>query len=227
MDGYRAIPSRFADVLDDLRSTQARVLVFSGGGNDVAGEEFAQFLEHAAAGIGVFRRDHARHVIKVFFRRVLEDMIRRATEASPRVQIIAHGYGYPVPDGRGIGLAIGLSFIGPWLRPALAAKRIDPAGDGLAIIRELIDLFNEMLATLDVAFENFHYIDLRSVVGEGAKSWTNELHVRNSVYAKIADEFEARIRESGAIEAVVARRVSARAAGVERGRGRVRRKRRA
>jgi hypothetical protein len=213
MDGYRALPSRFADVLDDLRSKRTRVLLFSGGGNDVAGEELAQFLEHAEVGLGVFRREHARHVIGVFFRKVLADMIRRASEASPSVQIFSHGYGYPVPDGRGIGLAIGLSFIGPWLRPALAAKRIDPRGEGVAIVRELIDLFNDMLASLDVEFENFHYIDLRGVVGTRASAWVNELHVRNSVYAAIADEFDARMRETGVWE----RRVGAQAAVRRRG----------
>lgn len=196
--GYRALPSRFEDVLGDLRRHRARVLLFSGGGNDVAGEEFAQFLEHAGARFGTLRRAHAEYVIRVIFRRVLSDMVRRATEAAPAVQIFSHGYGYPHPDGRGIGLAIGLSFIGPWLRPALAAKRIDPDTDGVAIVRELIDMFNDTLAAVANEHPNFHYVDLRAVVGDGVKAWVNELHVRNSVHAAIADTFAERIE--GAVD---------------------------
>jgi hypothetical protein len=206
--GYRALPSRFEDVLDDLRRHKAKVLLFSGGGNDVAGEEFAQFLEHADANLGPFRRAHAEHVICVFFRRVLSDMIRRASDASPGVQIFTHGYGYPKPDGRGIGLAIGLSFIGPWLRPALAAKRIDPATDGVAIVGELIDMFNDMLAVVSQEHANVHHLDLRPVIGKGARAWINELHVRNSVYASIADLFDQRMREAGAWDGSAGARAS-------------------
>lgn len=218
--GYAPLPARLSDALADLdHRSRTPVLLVSGGGNDIAGNEFAQFLEHAESGLGLFRRDHARHVINVVFRRAYSDLIARAALASRRggrlVQIVSHGYGYPVPDGRGIGLAIGLSFIGPWLRPALAAKRIPVRPEGVAIIRELIDLFNDMLMSLDVEHENFHYVDLRELIARsGPDPWVNELHVRNSVYARIADALAARIRE---IESAVSPRAA---------RGRARRRRR-
>lgn len=196
-EGYRALPRSFHDVLADLKEHRPRAFLFSGGGNDIAGEEFAQFLEHAGTGLEPFRRAHALHVIDVFFRRGLERMIEEVSAAAPGVQIFTHGYGYPVPDGRGIGIAIGLSFIGPWLRPALAAKRIDHSNDGVRIIRELIGMFNDLLASLQATHANFHYIDLRGVVGEGARHWVNELHVRNSVYARIADAFHERMIAAG------------------------------
>lgn len=194
--GYRALPSRFGDVLADLRKHRARVLLFSGGGNDVAGEEFAQFLEHAGADLGTLRRAHARHVIGVLFGRVLSDMVERATRAAPGVQVFSHGYGYPHPDGRGVGLGIGLSFIGPWLRPALAAKRIDAETEGASIVRELIDMFNDTLAQVARDHANFHYIDLRGVIGESPRAWVNELHVRNSVYGAVAGVFAERIERT-------------------------------
>jgi len=198
--GYRAIPSRLNEVVADLKRTKARALVFSGGGNDIAGAEFAQFLEHQQTGLQVFRRGHAMHMIEVVFHKIMGDLIERVTAASPRVRIFTHGYGYPVPDGRGIGVAIGLSFIGPWLRPALAAKRIDAATEGTAIVRELIDMLNGMLASLELAHENFHYVDLRGLIGAGRGSWVNELHVKSSVCAAIAAALDARMRAEGVWE---------------------------
>lgn len=189
MNDYRPLPCGIDAVIADLRRTGARALVFSGGGNDIAGDEFGQFLEHAESGLPRFRRDHADHLINTVFKGCFVRLIELAESASPGVRIFTHGYGYPHPDGRGIGVAIGLSFIGPWLRPALAARRIPAMTEGKGIVAELIDMFNDMLISVSRKHKRFHHVDLRGIIGSGLDAWGNELHVRGDVYKKIARAF--------------------------------------
>lgn len=189
MNDYAPLPCGIDAVMADLRRTGARALVFSGGGNDIAGDEFGQFLEHAGSGLPLFRRDHADHLINTVFKGCYLRLIDLAEQASPGVRIFTHGYGYPHPDGRGIGVAIGLSFIGPWLRPALAARRISAMTEGKRIVAELIDMFNDMLIGLSRKNKRFHHVDLRPIIGGSREAWGNELHVRGDVYRRIATAF--------------------------------------
>jgi hypothetical protein len=49
-----------------------------------------------------------------------------------------------------------------------------------------------MLADLDHAYKKFHHIDLRDLI-DPYNDWANELHLKNSVYAKTADLFHKKI----------------------------------
>jgi hypothetical protein len=133
-------------------------------------------------------------MINTVFRTAYSDLIFQVSQVQPGITVVGHGYGYPIPDGRGVGFGVGMSFVGPWLRPALAAKRIDPMSDGVDIIHKLMDQFNDMIASLEGDFNNFHYVDLRDIIGPSKDAWANELHVRNSVYKRIADAFDAAIQ---------------------------------
>lgn len=190
---YEPVPGEMREVVQYVREKQPRVFLFSGGGNDVAGDEFGQFLNHRDSGLPAVRASHADFMIHNVFRSAYSRMIREITAAAPNVRIFAHGYGYPHADGRGVGRLFGFTFVGPWLRPALAARRIAPAAEGRQAVRDLIDRFNGMLQSLEQQHANFHYVNLRPVIGEEIVAWANELHVRNSVYRRIADEFAVRI----------------------------------
>lgn len=200
LNDYAPLPCGIDAVMADLRRTRARVLIFSGGGNDIAGDEFGQFLEHAGSGLPHFRRDHADHLINTVFKGCYLRLIDLAEQASPGVRIFTHGYGYPHPDGRGIGVAIGLSFIGPWLRPALAARRIAAMTEGKRIVADLIDMFNDMLIRLSRTHKRFHHVDLRPIIGDSREAWGNELHVRGDVYRRIARAFADAMDQVGAWE---------------------------
>lgn len=179
--------------LSTIREQQPVALVWSGGGNDIAGPEFAAFLNHAdlaqSRGLSVFRDAFAGEII-ARCRDAYDHIIRAALDTKPDLHIFAHGYGYPIPDGRGWRL-IGVDWFGPWLRPSITAKNIDPA-EGRRIIGRLIDLFNRMLESLEQQHPQFHYLDLRSEVGDA--DWVNELHVSNSCYRRIARIFDQAIQ---------------------------------
>ena len=103
-----------------------RAILLSGGGNDIAGDEFALLLNHAASGLPVLNESIVEGVIDVRLRQALLSLIGTATqlaahyfgEAKP---VVVHGYGYAVPDGRGF-LGGGWMLPGPWLEPGFRRK---------------------------------------------------------------------------------------------------------
>ena len=81
---------------------------------------------------------------------------------------------------------------GPWLRPALAKKGVADPALALGVIAQMMDLFNDMLASLATQHPLFHYIDLRDDIQDS--DWVNELHLSNDAYRRVAGKFDAVIR---------------------------------
>ena len=79
----------------------------------------------------------------------------------------------------------------PWTLAQTDAreKNIIEAQEG----RALIDRFNEMLQELDDEDDNFHYIDLRPYISDS--DWTNELHLYNNAYRRMAERFHEKIQQ--------------------------------
>jgi hypothetical protein len=182
-------PPPIERVLHEIRVRQPAAFLFSGGGNDVAGPELGAFLNHAGSGLDVVRDDYAKDVLGRVFRRYYTDLFRKVNEAKPGIRIVTHGYGHPIPDGRGVNVFI-IRLAGPWLKPALERKGIG-MHQGRTILRGLMKLFNESLRSLEEEFRNLRFLDLTSEITD--KDWRDELHLRNSAYARIADRFAAAI----------------------------------
>ena len=82
-------------------------ILISGGGNDLAGDEFAMLLNHAASGLPTLNADVVRGIIDVRLANAYMFLIITLTAISKQylnrpIPIVTHGYGYPVPDGRGV-----------------------------------------------------------------------------------------------------------------------------
>jgi hypothetical protein len=186
---YSRRPSPLAHTLQLMRELEAPVLLFSGGGNDLAGDELEAFLNHKGMGLGELRTDYVEYVLGTVVRTAYLELIHRVSEASASAHIITHGYGHPVPDGRGvINLPWGWTFIGPWLRPAFTKKNYVEASERSRIMEQLVDRFNQSLRELAENHRTFHYIDLRPLINES--SWVNELHLKNSAYRLVAVQFD-------------------------------------
>ncbi len=52
--------------------------------------------------------------------------------------------------------------------------------------------FNDMLKDFATTDPRLHYIDLRSLISDS--DWANELHLKNSGYRRVAEEFDRVIR---------------------------------
>jgi hypothetical protein len=172
-----------------------RILLFSGGGNDIAGEELEAFINHKDMGIDALRSTYVDYIFGTVVKSTYTHLIRRVLdEAGSDVHIITHGYGWAIPDGRAvINLPWGWHFVGPWLRPALTKKNYIEATIRRELIRRLVDRFNQTLGELAMEFkDNFHYIDLRQIIADDW--WVNELHLKNSRFGRVAAEFDKVIR---------------------------------
>jgi hypothetical protein len=176
-----------------------RAILLSGGGNDIAGDEFAILLNHAASALPPLNEDIVHGVIDVRLRtayaRILSGLTTIATSFLGRsIPIIMHGYDYPVPDGRGV---LGGVWVlpGPWLKPGFQKKGYNDLEKNKLMIAELIDRFNSMLSAISSLpeFAHVHYLDLRDTLKHDAtykQFWANELHPSprgfNLVTAKFA-----------------------------------------
>jgi lysophospholipase L1-like esterase len=175
-----------------LVSGQADTFLFSGGGNDVLGGEggIARFLN-------LFDVDHAKpsdaaYYLKQEFYDNLklilqnyESLIQRLQVRAPHAIMIGHGYDYAIPRPDGPWIGNGMMFVG-----------LDPtfrAGLCQAIVRLMIDAFNNALATFATAYSNFRYVDLRGTIGKN--EWRDELHPIAAGAAKTAARFDKALRK--------------------------------
>lgn len=179
-------------VLSALGKLKPKVFLFSGGGNDIAGNEFESYLNHKDSGLPAVRMEFMANMINVVFRKYFEDLIAKVAAVSPKTHIVVHGYGHTAPTGESVDF-LGFTFAGPWLRPSLAKKGIfDPIEQRNAVFT-LIDKYNEMLHDLAHTHSKFHHIDLRDML-DPDQDWANELHLRNSAYAWVAEQIHETIQ---------------------------------
>ena len=170
-------------------------ILLSGGGNDIAGDEFKMLLNHALSGLPPVNADIVRGVIDVRLRNAYTFLISGLTEVAERyldhpIRTLLHGYDYAIPDGR--GFMGGWSFLpGPWLQPGLRQKGHQDLNANKAILVSLMDSFNAMLRDVSAlpAFGHVKYVDLRSTLasGPGYKAdWANELHPTKTGFRAVA-----------------------------------------
>jgi GDSL-like Lipase/Acylhydrolase family len=173
-------------VLRCIGELKPKAFLFSGGGNDVAGEEFESYLNHKDSGLPVLRMEFIDNMINNVFRRYFEDLVKKVKGSSPETHIVVHGYGHTAPTGEGVDLFI-FRFAGPWLRPALARKGIFNAAEQRSAVFTMIDKFNDMLKGFAQTHRNVHFVDLRSLI-DPDRDWANELHLKNNAFARVAQQ---------------------------------------
>ena len=179
-----------------------RAILLSGGGNDVAGDEFAVLINHLRSAHAGLNEQVVRGVIDelVFdaYVTILSGvtMVCRQRAGRP-IPIIIHGYGHPVPDGRGVLGGWGL-LPGPWLQPGFRDKGFSALDACVEMAADLIDRFNVMLRRVAALTEFSHvrYVDVRGLLSNGADYktwWANELHPTKRGFEAVADRFAAAI----------------------------------
>ena len=181
---------------------EPRAILLSGGGNDVAGDEFAILLNHAASSIAGLNEAIVTGVIDQRIRDAYITILSAITEICKAhighpIKIVVHGYDYPVPDGRGF-LGGGGPLPGPWLEPGFRRKGYSVMIERKQLCVKLIDRFNAMLAGLagKAPFTHVNFLDLRNTLPTGASYkqwWGNELHPTAKGYEAVARKFAAAV----------------------------------
>lgn len=178
-----------------------KAILLSAGGNDIAGTEFGMLLNHKDSGLPALNDQVVAGVLETRLRVAMIELAGAVTHLchvtfGGPLPILIHGYGHPVPDGRGF---LGGFFIlpGPWLEPGFRQKGYTNLQECTDLMVELIDRFNAVQASIagGPGLEHVHYVDLRALLantlagGAYKKSWGNELHPTESGFAAVAGRF--------------------------------------
>ena len=175
-----------------------KAILLSGGGNDIAGDEFGMLLNHKKSSIyglndkiveGVMDRiSHAYVTIIWSVMQLCKERLGR------EVPILVHGYDYPVPDGRGFMGGWG-PLPGPWLEPGFREKGFEVLKERTEIMINLIDRFNltiKSVTNLSQFAGNVTYVDLRGTLKNDStykKDWANELHPTGDGFSMVTNKF--------------------------------------
>lgn len=168
-----------------LRAGTVKNLLFSGGGNDILGDDLERCLN-------IYDNQHsdpadAPYYLTPFFydrlariEQLYAGLIAQTGAISPATRIFVHGYDYVVPREHGIYL--GVHFERQGLHPR------DHGALCEAIVRRMLDLFNSRLAFLAAHHPTFHHVDLRGTVR--ADEWLDaELHPKEVAARRLAAKF--------------------------------------
>ncbi len=197
---------KFARCLEKVVAQGAtpKAVLLSGGGDDIAGKEFGMLLNNATSGIAGWNGEIVdvllnQRIVAAYKTMLVAINSLCQQDLGKSLPILVHGYDYPVPDGR--GFLGGWPFPGPWLQPGFREKRYDDLATTLALMRDIIDRFNVMVASVaqDAAFPNVHFVDLRGTLstvltGDAYQDWwANELHPTERGFSAVADKFAAEL----------------------------------
>jgi hypothetical protein len=192
--------AKFKKVLEKMlrREELPKAILLSGGGNDVAGDEFFMLLDHASSANPGLNEDVVRGVIDVRIKDAYVALVSAVTELCVKttghtIPIIVHGYDWPVPDGRGFGDGWPIPGLpGPWLRPGFLRKGFKSQPQNQETMRALIDRFNKVVKSVADGFSHVRFVDLRGTLPGGSTYqdwWANELHPTQKGFEAVAARF--------------------------------------
>jgi hypothetical protein len=163
-----------------LKLYRFEALLFSGGGNDIVDENLTPLLNKKVPGM-TWRDCINEAALTARFDEIVA-AYQRLIELRDRVRrncvIVTHCYDYPVPTGIKARIAFGLASRGPWIKPRLVEKGIDPIADGVPILRFFMDQFYDRLQALAAAPNSrFHVVDSRrTLIPSESLHWSDEMH---------------------------------------------------
>jgi hypothetical protein len=155
-------------------------ILFSGGGNDIAGNQFCIFLDFAKSssnGLDFSRFQGVLDMVEASYK----DLFLFRDMNAPGVPIFGHCYDFPIPNGSHPVCA------GPWLLPSLTFAGWDTE-TGTAILKEALTNFKQMLTSLaNDPSNSFTLVNTQGVLD--AADWANELHPHPPGFKKLAAAF--------------------------------------
>jgi hypothetical protein len=172
-----------------LKNYPVDVLLMSAGGNDLVSGSLPKVLDKKVAG------NSWQSAIKLAtLTTVLDDIVASYTRLldardalRPKCVVMAHSYCYFQPTGRKATGPFGLLHAGPWMRPVLVAKGIDPDTEGRDLARYLVDELHARLKAVAAARSRFEVIDMRAALPVDDVHWADEIHPSGTGFRRLAD----------------------------------------
>lgn len=174
-----------------LKNYPVDVLLMSAGGNDLVAGELAKIVTKRVNG------DPWQSAMKMtMLTAVLDDIVAAYSrlldardELRPKCLIVAHSYCYFEPTGRKATGPFGLLHAGPWMRPVLVSKGIDPDTEGRDVARYLVDELHKRLRALAAARPRFAVVDMRAALPVDDIHWADEIHPSGVGFRKLAEDY--------------------------------------
>jgi len=165
-------------------------LLFSGGGNDLVGDQFVLWLRDSQPSVPPEdlldgpRVDAVLGVVQAGY----NDLIAIRDQHSPNTKIFFHGYDFPRVTGEGV------CGLGPWLKPSLDFRGIHDSEAQFRVARALLLRFASMLQSLANPAKNIFYVPTQGTLNPDA-DWANEIHPTAGGFEKIAQRFRTVLKE--------------------------------
>ncbi|MEO8926928.1 MAG: hypothetical protein ABI306_07165 [Caulobacteraceae bacterium] len=166
-----------------LAGRKPDAILFSGGGDDIAGDQFCIFLDYAnpaPARLDQARFEKALGVVEASYL----DLFAFRDRYAPNVPIFGHAYDFAIPNGTHPPC------IGPWLKPSLDYCGCTDPVLGAQIVSQALTGFRDLLRRLAASpANNFILVDTQGTLK--AADWANELHPYPPGFQAIAAKFVA------------------------------------
>jgi hypothetical protein len=178
------------DYVAAIEKEKATFFLVSGGGNDILGAQFRNTLRDDPDPGDTTPK---RYLNERFFKKLdlleiwYRDMFAQLKELYPNLHVLTHSYDYIIPTDTSLD-----SRLASWLGRYMVDKNIGPQQEREALIRYMVDVFNERLEKVVKEFPDFvSYINVRGIVSRD--SWFDEIHPTNAGFKLVADRFVAEI----------------------------------
>ena len=193
----------------DGLSKPPKVVIFSGGGNDIV-KFLPCVLKRVEASQNLPCMDHNKlnddnicAVLRILECGYREWLYKAKKIVGGKTRILIHGYDYCVPNGKGRTILGGLTVAGPWLEHRFEGRGHTNQKYNTETIQTLLDRINdEVLKGLDCTqtggVKNVTYVNLRGILSNGPdyrEWWDDELHPTIPGYRKLAKQFEEHIAD--------------------------------
>ena len=205
--------SRFPEYLTALKDYEgkAKAFLFSGGGNDLVGEDRdgRSILEKV---VNMYKKgkDARWHVETAEYRKTLNtiegyyrEVLRRVAESQSGLPVLIHGYDYAIPGpAPNEWRKPAWAGVDQWLGRALRARNIVDHPLQRGIIKLMIDDLNEMQMRLcgngaagADKFKNAYHVDIRGTLKD--REWADELHPTDAGFVKVGARFRTVLAKLG------------------------------
>ncbi len=168
---------------DAIREYKPNAFILSGGGNDFF-EVFPNMVKQGnPASIDTYLKASwitEIKVIETYYKGLLDIL----TKEFPNLPIILHGYDYIMPQTNG-------KWIG---RPMIEKGKLNLDGARKALIKLIMDKFNQTIIDLSQQYKNVHFIDLRNTVPQNPNYWHDEIHPNDDGFKLVADKFISKLK---------------------------------
>ncbi|GAA4409006.1 hypothetical protein GCM10023187_31630 [Nibrella viscosa] len=182
--------------LQMLAQVRPAFFLLSGGGTDLFGEPFRSFLREQPDDRLPFPQCYLNETLLPVLATLQNEqrrIFRLVTMGYPDVKVLVHGYDYFVPlnpasDSANAG-RLGTCMMGCGIRNQ---------EDQEALVRYIVDAFNQRLEAVASEFPQVSYLDLRGVVrrtGRREDYWFDEFHPNEKGFLSVSSRFVKRMNE--------------------------------